>query len=59
MTEATRRSFLQASLLATVGGAAPSILERTGVEQDWCLGSTPLDSLRASYANIQKLTGRA
>ena len=43
MTEATRRSFLQTSLLAAVGGAgaarasaqgggaAPSILERTGV----------------------------
>jgi sugar phosphate isomerase/epimerase len=26
------------------------------VEQDYCLGSTPLDSLRTSYANIQKLT---
>jgi sugar phosphate isomerase/epimerase len=26
------------------------------VEQDYCLGSTPLDSLRTSYANIRKLT---
>jgi len=26
------------------------------VEQDYCVGSTPLDSLRTSYANIRKLT---
>jgi len=26
------------------------------VEQDYCVGSTPLDSLRTSYANIKKLT---
>jgi sugar phosphate isomerase/epimerase len=39
---------------------APSAgVQYYNVEQDWCLGSTPLGSLRASYANIQKLTGRA
>lgn len=27
------------------------------VEQDHCVGSTPLDSLRTSYASIRKLTG--
>jgi hypothetical protein len=26
------------------------------VEQDHCVGSTPLDSLRTSYANVRKLT---
>lgn len=26
------------------------------VEQDYCLGSTPLDSLRTSHANVRKLT---
>jgi sugar phosphate isomerase/epimerase len=26
------------------------------VEQDYCVGSTPIDSLRTSYANIRKLT---
>jgi sugar phosphate isomerase/epimerase len=26
------------------------------VEQDHCIGSTPLDSLRTSYANVRKLT---
>lgn len=26
------------------------------VEQDYCVGSTPLDSLRTSYANIKKLS---
>ena len=25
------------------------------VEQDHCIGSTPLDSLRTSYANVRKL----
>jgi sugar phosphate isomerase/epimerase len=26
------------------------------VEQDYCVGSTPLDSLQTSYANIRKLS---
>ena len=38
---------------------APSAgVQYYNVEQDYCLGSTPLDSLRTSYANIQKLTAR-
>jgi len=37
---------------------APSAgVQYYNVEQDYCLGSTPLDSLRTSYAKIQKLTG--
>ena len=36
---------------------APSAgVQYYNVEQDYCLGSTPLDSLRTSYANIRKLT---
>ena len=29
------------------------------VEQDYCVGSTPLDSLKTSYANIKKLAAPA
>ncbi len=36
--------------------AAQSGVQYCYVEQDHCVGSTPLDSLRTSYANIQKLT---
>ena len=36
--------------------AAQAGVQYCNVEQDHCVGSTPLDSLRTSYANIQKLT---
>ena len=36
--------------------AASAGVKYCNVEQDYCVGSTPLDSLRTSYANIRKLT---
>ena len=36
--------------------AEQSGVQYCNVEQDHCVGSTPLDSLRTSYANIRKLT---
>jgi sugar phosphate isomerase/epimerase len=36
--------------------AAQAGVQYCNVEQDYCVGSTPLDSLQTSYANIRKLT---
>ena len=41
-----------AAFFSRVCGRRPVLQRR----EDYCLGSTPLDSLRRSYANIQKLT---